>query len=157
MYKVTAERKAYTKSTGAAYEKLFEKCVLQRGAKVERTSMKVDIEKHIDYYVNGYGVDVKGNRRLDYIFLELVNVKGINGWLRGEADYIAFHFKDLNHFKVFNRVDLLDFVVENVKGITNTSNDFMKYYNRGAWGQKDKIVRVHYDHIKHLDHFIINC
>jgi len=155
--KIGADRLAYSWGTGRQIEKLFHDVLTSRGYKVEKTSVEDDKMKHIDYYVNGKGVDVKAKRSLNKIWLELVNTSGYKGWLKGEAEYIAFHFEDFNHFKVFRREDLLSFVEENVTETCKTSKPFMKFYNRGKWDGKDKIVKVSYNHIKHLYHFIIKC
>ena len=46
-------------------------------------------------------VDVKGDRHLDCIWLETVNVNGDKGWLKGEAQFIVFDIIDeLNSFFV---------------------------------------------------------
>lgn len=126
-----------------------------RGHKVVKASRKQDIYEHIDYFVNGKGFDVKGNRSLESIWLELDNVLGKKGWLRGSADYIAFRFNKLNQFMIFSTKDLLNFVTENVKEQGETNGEYMKFYTRR--NRKDLIVRVSYDHIKHLKHQIIDC
>lgn len=155
--KVSNSRWAYSWGMGKQIEDLFKETVSKRGRKVVKSSPEDDKNKHIDFYVDGVGVDVKGNRALDKIWLETKNVRGDNGWLRGEAEYIAFHFEAFNHFKVFRRADLLDFIEKNVKGTCKTSKPYLKFYNRGDWDKKDELVKVHYNHIKHLFHFIIKC
>jgi hypothetical protein len=145
------------KKDGLEVENLFEATLTQKGCKVVRASRHEDIHKHIDFYVNGMGVDVKAKRALDKIWLEMENVSGNDGWLKGSAEYIAFHFKDFNHFKLFRREDLRRFVEENVTETCTTSTPFMKFYTRAGWNRKDKIVKVSYNHIKHLYHFIVKC
>lgn len=157
LQKVTAGRKAYTMRVGNSIEDLFKSVLISRGCEVEKSSREDDIKKHIDFYVNGIGVDVKAKRELNKIWLELVNVGGNKGWLKGEAEYIAFHFERFNHFKFFKREDLLKFVEENVTEKCKTSKPFMKFYTRSKWDQKDVLVKVSYEHIKHLYHFIIKC
>lgn len=142
---------------GLDIEDLFEATLIQRGCEVVRASKYDDVHRHIDFYVNGKGVDVKARRRLDKIWLEMENVSGNDGWLKGEAEYIAFHFEDFGHFKLFRREDLRQFVEENVKETCKTSSPFMKFYTRDGWNKKDKIVKVSYNHIKHLYHFMVKC
>jgi len=155
--KISNSRWAYSWGMGREIEDLFKETVSKRGKEVIKSSLEDDKYKHIDFWVDGVGVDVKGNRTLDKIWLEMQNTRGFDGWLKGEAEYIAFHFHDFNHFKVFRRADLLEFVEENVKGTCKTSKPYLKYYNRGKWEQKDLLVKVNYSHIKHLYHFIIKC
>ena len=58
---------------------------------------------------------------------------------------------------LFKRAELLLFVEQNVVEKTENSKEFLKYYNRAKWGQKDELVKVSYDHIKHLSHKTISC
>ena len=155
--KISNSRWAYSWGMGRSIEDLFKETVSKRGRKVVKSSLEDDKYKHIDFYVDGIGVDVKGNRKLDKIWLETKNTRGFDGWLKGEAEYIAFHFEDFNHFKVFRRSELLDFVEKNARGTCKTSKPYLKFYNRGKWDQKDELIKVHYNHIKHLFHFIIKC
>ena len=145
------------KVDGDAIEDLFDQVLSAKGYNVVRASRHDDFFKHIDLYVNGIGIDVKSRRRLDQIWLEMVNNNGNKGWLQGEAEYIAFHFAKYNHFKVFRREDLRKFVEENVTETSKNSKEYLKYYTREHWGKKDKLVKVKYNHIKHLYHFIVKC
>ena len=43
-------------------------------------------------------------------WLEIQNVRGKDGWLKGEATYIVFDILDLKQFVFFKRRDLLEFV-----------------------------------------------
>jgi hypothetical protein len=155
--KISAGRWAHSWGTGKDIEMLFADTLRARGCEVVKSSPEDDKMKHIDFYVNGKGVDVKAKRGLNKIWLELTNTRGYHGWLKGEAEYIAFHFPDFNHFKFFRREDLLKFVEENVTDTCKTSKPFLKFYTRDQWDQKDVLVKVGYNHIKHLYHFIIKC
>ena len=104
------DRRKRCKLDGYYFENLFKQRVLSRGLNWVNSSDYDDIYKHIDCYVNGKGVDVKGNRHLETIWLEYTNVTGKRGWLRGDADFIAFHVSELDKFLLFQRDDLLDFV-----------------------------------------------
>lgn len=121
----------------------------ERGNTIVASSRLDNIHKHIDFYLNGFGVDVKGNRHLDCIWLELDNVKGNNGWLRGKAEYIVFDVEELGSFCFFKRIDLLNWVLENITEYTD-KKEFNKFYTRAKWGKKDKLVKVKYEEIKHL-------
>jgi len=155
--KISAGRWAHSWGTGRDIEMLFADTLRARGCNVVKSTPEEDKMKHIDFYVNDKGVDVKAKRGLDKIWLEITNTRGYRGWLKGEAEYIAFHFPDFNHFKFFRREDLLKFVEENVTETCKTSKPFLKFYTRDQWDQKDVLVKVSYNHIKHLYHFIIKC
>jgi len=149
--KVTKERYDSCAKDGDYYESLFKKKVMSNGYDWKMSSTEDDWYKHIDCYVDGYGVDVKGNRHLDTIWLEYTNVNGNKGWLRGEAYYIAMHIKELDCFSIYKRSDLLRFIFNNVGGDTTDKRNYLMYYNREKWGKKDKVVKVKYNHIKHLE------
>tara|TARA_R110000744_G_scaffold331459_2_gene436920 strand:- start:659 stop:1123 length:465 start_codon:yes stop_codon:yes gene_type:complete len=136
---------------GDKFEELFKQKIISNGLCFEKASNEDDFYKHIDCYVDGYGVDVKGNRHLQTIWLEYSNVNGNKGWLRGDAYYIAMHIAELNCFSIYNRVDLLEFVKLNVKEKTTNKNDYLKLYTREKWGKKDLITKVRYSDIKHLE------
>ena len=148
---VTEKRYAQCSKDGNKAEDLFKQKVLDLNLNYRKGSREDDWYKHIDCYVNGYGVDVKGNRHLETIWLEYSNVNGNKGWLRGDAKYIAMEIHELNCFSIYNRKDLLDFIKHNVKEKTTNKNDYLKFYNREKWGKKDLIVKVRYSDIKHLE------
>ena len=151
---ISSERKKYSNEIGLQTENLFEKIMQQRGNKVIKSSKHDDIHKHIDFYVNGFGVDVKGGRHLECIWLETTNVLGNDGWLNGEADFIAFDIVELNSFSIYNRNDLLNFT-KAITEITETKEDFLKIYSRTKWGRKDQLIKCRYNDIKHLEKQII--
>ena len=157
MGKVSSGRRAYSWAEGKRAEGLFVTLMEKRGNDVEKSSSKVDIKQHIDYYVNGVGFDVKGNRHLDCIWLEIANVRGDDGWLKGEAEYIAFHFPELDEFIIFGRQDLLEWVQQNVTEYTDDKKDYLKLYTRKKWDRKDLIVKVRFSDIESLSHTRISC
>lgn len=155
--KISDGRWAHSWGVGREIEDVFLNLFVKLGIKIEKSSLSDDKYKHIDFYTGIGSVDVKGKRRLDSIWLETVNTRGYHGWLKGEADWIAFHFQEQNVFMLFKRAELLLFVEQNVVEKTENSKEFLKYYNRAKWGQKDELVKVSYDHIKHLSHKTISC
>jgi hypothetical protein len=157
MNRVSNHRYNYSKEVGDRIEDMFVNLMSSKGFDVVAANDNDNMFKHIDFYVNGLGIDVKGGRHDECIWLETVNVRGNNGWLNGEADYICFHFEKHNAFRMFRRDDLLAFVLDNVTETTTNKSDFLKYYTREKWGKKDKIVKVKYDHIKHLKHKTFEC
>ncbi len=136
---------------GDNFESIFRDKVISLGLRFDKSTKEDDWYRHIDCYVDGYGVDVKGNRHLDTIWLEYSNVNGNKGWLRGEAKYIAMRISELNCFSIYNRIDLLDFVKLNVKEKTTDKREYLKFYTRERWGKKDLVAKVRYSDIKHLE------
>ena len=126
-----------------------------RGHVVTPATRSENMFKHIDFYIGDLSLDVKGNRHLDCIWLEMTNVRGNKGWLKGEAMYIAFDIAELSSFAIFKREDLLEFVMENVIEYSQNKNEFMKFYTRAAWGKEDLLVKVRFDHIKTLTYQLI--
>lgn len=155
--KITEDRWKYSWGKGREIESLFESVLSSMGYNVIKSSLEDDKMKHIDFYVNGVGVDVKASKGINDMWLEVTNTRGFPGWLKGEAEYISFYFKSLNHFKLFNRRDLLNFVIQNVTEKADSSKPYLKYYTRSDWGQRDVIVKVSYGHIAHLKHYTIKC
>ena len=119
----------------------------QKGYTVEKTTAYDDMQRHIDFYVNDQSVDVKGNRHLECIWLELKNVRGKDGWLNGSATYIVMDIKELGQFIFFLREDLLNYCLK-INETTYSKWDFNKIYTR--YGRKDEIIKVRYDDIKNL-------
>ncbi len=145
---VSKERYQYSFNEGNAAENKFKDLMLSRGNTCIKSSKSDDINNHIDFYVNKFSVDVKGNRHLETIWLEINNVIGNKGWLQGKADYIAFDVIELNSFCFFYTKDLFDYV-KNIKEITIDKNDYQKLYTRK--NRKDVLVKVKYNDIKHLE------
>ena len=150
MQQITYGRWKHAYEAGKKTEEHFKELMISRGNECVKSSMNDDMYKHIDYYVNGFGVDVKGKRKLNSIWLEIVNVHGFRGWLKGEAYFIVFDMLDLNAYCVFRRLELLE-LVSNVTETTTNNKDYMKIYGREQWGQKDKLIQYKFDHIKHLE------
>lgn len=144
---VSKSRWAYSFQQGKKAEELFQKVMTERGHTCNKSSKYDDIHYHIDFYVNGIGVDVKGNRHLETIWLELNNVKGLDGWLKGKAKYIVFDVVELKSFCFFYKDDLLEYVSD-ITEIAESKKDYKKLYTRE--NRKDVLVKVRYDDIKHL-------
>jgi len=138
------------------------------GGKVERSSKEDDIYKHVDFWWHSpkkgiIGIDVKGlnkRRRSDSNYddtihwLELQNVKGNNGWLKGEAEYIAFRTNTKIIF--VNRAKLLDFALESIKGkevVHSTPSECYVPYKRN--GRDDLSLMVLNSDLERLADFCI--
>lgn len=127
------------------------------GGETERATTDEDTTKHVDFWWNSprkgrIGIDVKGlnkNKRSDTEYddsihwLELQNVKGDNGWLKGDAEYIAFRTN--SNIIFVNRKKLLDFALESIKGkevVYDTPMECYVPYKRLKWGRDDLSLKA---------------
>lgn len=138
------------------------------GGDCYKATKKEDTKDHIDFWWNSpkkgvIGIDVKGlkkNKRTDKDFddtiqwLELVNVQGEDGWLKGKAEYIAFRTK--SQIIYVNRERLKEFAEKQIEGKTivrSTPRDFYVPYQR--WGRQDLILKCPTSDIASLADFSI--
>lgn len=145
---VTKKRMLYSNFIGKKTEDKFCNLMISRGNDCVKSRPHDNISNHIDFFVNGKGVDVKGSRHLETIWLELKNVNGYKGWLLGKAKYIVFDIEELKSFCFYDRVKLYNFV-KDIKEIAKDKTEYMKLYTRE--NRNDVIVKVTYDDIKHLE------
>lgn len=141
------------------------------GGETQRATKDEDVNKHIDFWWDSpkkgrLGIDVKGLNKSsrqdkDYDdtihWLELQNVQGKPGWLRGEADYIAFRTNERIIF--VNRQKLLDFALEAIKGkevVYDTPKDCYVPYKRKKWGRDDLTLKVFNSDLLELADFTID-
>jgi hypothetical protein len=141
------ERLRQCKVQGNKAEHKFKELMDAKGRFCMPSYPKQNMEDHIDFFVDDVGIDVKGNRKLDCIWLELNNVQGKPGWLRGKADFIVMDIKELKGFYFFPRIDLLDYC-SNITETAKHKFEYNKLYTRH--GRKDLLVQVRYNDIKHL-------
>lgn len=147
MTRISKSRIDYSFSEGKKAEDKFKNLMLSRGNTCVKSSVYDDINKHIDFYVNNIGVDVKGNRHINTIWVELSNVRGNLGWLKGDSEYIVFDIVELNSFCFFRRIDLLNMTM-NISELAKDKTEYKKLYTRQ--GRKDVLVKYRYNDIKHL-------
>lgn len=148
--KVSKKRYDYSKKEGDRVEDILKLKLKLLGYNVKDSNKKQDMYEHIDFFVNGFGVDAKANRHLDCIWLEIKNVNGNNGWLKGKAYYIIFEIVELNCFSIFKRIDLLNYALT-FKEYTENKKEFYKIYTRKKWNKKDEIIKVKYNDIKNYE------
>jgi hypothetical protein len=98
----------------------------------------------------------KFNRFDDYVqdqmcLVELVNVRGNPGWIKGKADYISFERK--NYWLVVNREELLKMVEKNLGEPAEWSRTKKPYaiYDRKKYGKQDQFCWVPFDDIEELE------
>lgn len=147
---ISSNRRSYSNSIGNKAEQVFFDIVKSKGVDIIKSSREDDIFKHIDFYINGVGIDIKSRRHLNCIWLERTNVHGKNGWLRGEAKYIGLEIVELKSFCFFKRIDLLEYV-SRFNETTSSKDCYFKWYTRRDWNRKDEIIKVRYKDIQHLE------
>lgn len=140
------------------------------GGTTERATKEEDMYKHIDFWwyspkKGKLGIDVKGmnkSKRSDSEYddsihwLEIQNVRGQNGWLKGEADYIAF--KTSTKIIFVEREKLLSFALESIKGkevVYDTPSECYVPYKRLKWGRDDLSLKVPNSDLEKLSQFCI--
>ena len=147
----------YYLAEGKKVESNFIKDLMtQLGGEVRFSSKNDDIYKHIDVYWKPidknkwFSFDVKGLRKnnrydtnfsLETTWLEIKNVYGEPGSLKGQAHYIVFEHNKT--WLIVNREKLLNELRKNVKDKTiynvNPKTNFKMYQRKN---RKDLIVRV---------------
>ena len=147
---VTKKRYDYSKKEGDRVENDLKEKLKLLGYTVKESTTEQDRYDHIDFFVNGFGVDAKSNKHLNNIWLEISNVNGNNGWLKGKAYYIIFEIVELNCYSVFKRIDLLNYALT-FKEYTDNKHEFYKIYTRKKWNKKDQVIKVKYDDIKQYE------
>ena len=142
------------------------------GGKCWKSTKKEDVYDHIDFWWDSprkgiIGIDVKGlnkSSRKDNSFdntihwLELKNVKGEDGWLKGKAEYIAF--RTLDDIIFVKREKLLSFALECIKGkevVYNTPKECYVPYKRLKYGRDDLSLKVLNSDLRNLADFCIDC
>jgi hypothetical protein len=148
MLMVSKGRRQYSKQQGDLAEKRFIDACEAVGYQVRKATAQEDIYEHIDYWVlrkeNWYGVDVKGNRHPETIWVE--------GWLHGSATFIAFDIAEEGGFAVILREELVDWCLLNVDNTFVGKNEaYRKLYQRE--GREDVLTKIHLTDLKELNSF----
>ncbi len=137
---------------GEHAEQNFILLAVRSGWKTSASSKDQNIDEHWDYLIEKknliFKVEVKSakridrhdlNAQLDYVWVELQNVRGKVGWLFGKADLIAFEKNST--FIFVKRLDLLALVnkkVNLVAKVRDPQDALYKIYRRE--GRKDKLT-----------------
>lgn len=143
-------------------ERKFAEICIKRKQILIHSNRDQDIYEHWDWKITNPKtnqislVDVKGARKksrsdispnYDITWLELMNVRGSVGWLKGKADFIAFEQED--HFLLVKRLDLLNWIkgkITNKEIVRHTNQALYRWYRR--LGRKDIITLVNISDIK---------
>lgn len=155
---------AKDKKYGKEVEEKFRTYAESKGLNVIDSSDRQNIYEHFDFKVtNSSGktikVEVKGEKRVnkseplskDYTWIEFVGITGHEGWMFGEADYMAFDRGD--EYTLVKRTELLEEVVKKVflnyctyivkeNGHIDPVKNLYKLYQREKDGRKDLMVLI---------------
>lgn len=149
-----SSRKVYAFQSGGAAEKRFRRAAETTGYVVTKTSRKVDILKHVDFWLESggkkWGVDVKGNNLPDEIWCEFQNVQGKPGWMYGVAKAIAFDMPEEGGFSVVSTAQLREWCEEHVSKeiVYDKKLAYRRRYNRR--GNQDLITKLFLSDLKLL-------
>ena len=134
--------------TGHKAEELFKHTMEIAGHTVIAATKDEDMYHHIDFFVDGEGYDVKGEKRYnredesvtDVIWIENTNVRGDPGWLNGQAKYIAFLIGE--EFVIVDRKKLAEYIKNNMRSekVFNVKG-YKKWYRRE--GRQDIITYIY--------------
>ena len=154
---VSKERRNYSRQQGDLAEQRFVDACLSLRYEVKKATAQEDIYSHIDYWVKRsdaewYGVDVKGNRHPQTIWVEFKNVRGDEGWLNGLAEFIAFDIAEEGGFIVIRRQELLEWCIENVSAeFVAKDKAHRNLYQRD--GRQDVLTKLTLEDLKELKSF----
>lgn len=148
-------------SRGANTEKSFQELMNSRGWKMKKSTQKEDMFEHWDFLMSkgehSLKVDVKSTKKLNrqdtntdnsIIWVEMLNVRGNDGWLYGKADYIAFQTD--SGYSFIKREDLIGVVKAKVtsKKVADSRDALYNLYTRR--GRKDLLTILKYSDIESL-------
>lgn len=121
----------------------------------KKSTKEQDINEHWDFEVDGIKYDVKTQKRLNrsdrdvssIIWIELQNVRGNDGWIKGKADKIAFLLD--NKFIIVDRIKLFEYIKSTITNLEIQSfKEYKRWYQRK--GRKDVITYIYLSDIEHL-------
>lgn len=149
---------------GGYGERTFVDILHERGFSFKEIRGKKQWTMHIDFVFwkgnREWSVDVKALKKVSrkdkelnptIIWVEFKNVRGNNGWLYGQADYIAFEFSD--HFIVVETkllADLSEKLVDKKKRVSKAKDALYSVYTRR--GRQDEISMIQTEDLLQIPH-----
>jgi hypothetical protein len=90
---------------------------------------------------------------VNLIWVEFTNVIGNKGWIYGDAKIIAIDIPELCGFAIVDRLDLLEYSLNNVQDVFVQKRDdaYKKKYTRS--GRKDVISYINLHDLRGLETF----
>lgn len=117
-----------------------------------------DMFKHWDVEINGVKYNIKAAKKInrsdelvqyDYTWVELRNVKGLGGWIVGEAEKIAMELE--REFLIVDRIQLFELITNNIQP-TVGKGPYERYQRKD---RHDLITLVPIADIRKLDSYTI--
>jgi len=133
-------------NTAVTSDIIFQEIATNNSIIHTKSSIDTDMRDHIDYYCEydnkKFTIDIKSAKKFlsddynyaklldDWIWIELKNVNGYNGWLFGKANYIVLVF--LTELWFINRQELTKFIRNkvNMKYVMDKSEAMYNLYKR---------------------------
>tara|TARA_R100001510_G_C7511292_1_gene110823 strand:+ start:23 stop:538 length:516 start_codon:yes stop_codon:yes gene_type:complete len=157
--KITKKRKEYTKRLD---EEAVERYI-RRWPDAKKSTDHEDMFDHVDYWHvrNGerFGVDLKGNKHPNQLWVEFKNVNGKEGWINGKAKWIVYDIPQMGGFAGIERLKLRDWCIEHVdpKHVKKPKDAYKKIYSRSDWAkgngepQEDLITFIKIEDLKSIE------
>ena len=157
----SAKKTKSAKKMGNDAEKHFVSVAKSKGYEVSKSTKKQDMVDHFDYLLkNKKGLtktfEVKALKKVnrtddstnnEWIWIEIKNVRGEKGWIKGKADFVSFEQEF--SFLTVKREDLLELcrTLIDTKKTVGTANE-AEYCLYSRRGRKDIISRIKVQDIK---------
>lgn len=138
---------AATTAMGTNAERRFFDICRGRGMKIRSATSYENRVKHYDFEVESYKIEVKAMKAPrrgmapdpNMIYVELRNVNGGDGWLYGDADYLAFEQPD--GFLMVRRTELVR-LVQRMRSRCRVSRVSGVYHTLYSRANRDDLVMV---------------
>lgn len=138
---------AVTTSMGTNAERRFFDICRGRGYKIRLATSYENCVKHFDFEVQSYKVEVKAMKAPrrgmspdpNMIYVELKNVSGGDGWLYGDADFLAF--EQPHGFLMVRRHELVQ-LAERMRPKCRVSRVSGVYHTLYSRANRDDLVMV---------------
>ena len=142
--------------TGKQAEDKFYELMAVQSQDIRRATQEENIQGQFDLVCDGVRYDVKAEKKYhrkdkypdnSTVWIEIRNVNGDRGWIKGEADKIAFLKGDT--FNIVDRKNLFILVQDKVRDLTIYDiKQYCKLYRRT--GRKDVVTYLSFRNIEHL-------
>lgn len=142
--------------TGKEAEEKFYSIMSEKTQDIRRATEEENIKGQFDIICKGIKYDVKGEKRYNrndkqvdssMVWIEIRNVHGERGWIKGDSDKIAF-LKG-NVFHIVDRKKLFILVQDKVRDLTIYNiKQYCKLYRRT--GRKDVVTYLSFGDIENL-------
>ena len=161
MYRNKFDKHGTCSVEGHSAENLFEEEAVLRKYIVRRATKQENMHDHIDMFMEGLSksdskpvevsVDIKARKRVsrrdkkfndDWVWIEMKNVQGKDGWLYGKANFIVFERE--NDFVLAPRKNIIELINSKVRfdlGFVDRAYQ-AKYQVYQRKGRRDQITQI---------------